>query len=280
MEKKLNLPKLWRTCTIIFIALSWIILVFFMDMPAWVIIPVFIVYLIINALVFNSYFLGLLGNFYLVSGKHKKAFETYKKAIDKNTRNVSALYAYGIEILKEESRADEALQLLKRAENLNTKVLMDKNIRLAMSSCYWVKGDIDKAIETLEKLRKEYSYVNTHVYTTLGYFYILKEDFEKALEYSKAALEDNPQHAAAWDNIGQIYYLQNKYDEAKDAFKKALSNKSNMVDSLYYLGLIYESENALEEAADCFKKANDCSISSLNTISYEQVTEKYNQYFS
>lgn len=280
MDKKLNLPKLWRTCTIIFIALCWIILVFFMKMPAWIIIPVFIIYLIINAIVFNSYFLGMLGNFYLVSGKTKKAFKTYEKAINKKTRNVSALYAYGIEILKEESRADEAIQLLKRAENLNTKVLMDKNIRLAISSCYWVKGDIDKAIDTLERLKKEYSYVNAHVYTTLGYFYILKKDYEKALECSKAALEDNSQHSAAWDNIGQIYYFQDKYTEAKEAFKKALSYKENMVDSLYYLGLIYESENASDEAANCFKKANSCNISSLNTISREQVTKKYNQYFS
>jgi len=278
MNKKLDLPKLWRNCTLIFIFISWAIIVFLLDFSGWLVIPVFIVYLIINAVAFNSYFLGIVGNFFLVYGKNEKAFKYYKKAVDKKTKNISALYAYAVEILKEESRADEALTHLKRAEKINAKINMDKNIRLAISSCYWVKNDIDKAIDTLEKLIEDYSYVNAHVYTTLGYFYILKEDFDKAMDCSKKAIEDNPQHSAAWDNIGQIYFRQQKFNDAKAAFLKAIKYRETMVDSLYYLGVIYENDGDYDKAFEYFSKANKCNVSALNTITKEQILEKYQKY--
>ncbi len=278
MEKKLDLPKLWRNCTLIFLLLTVIVVVFLFKLSSLYVIPIFIVYLILNAIAFNSYFLGILGNFFLVSGKNKKAFEYYKKAIDKKTKNVSALYAYGIEILKEDGRADEALQHLERARKLNAKIHMDKNIRLAISSCYWIKGDIDRAINTLESLISDYSYVNAHVYTTLGYFYILKEDYDKAFEYSKKAIEDREDHSAAWDNIGQIYFRQQKFEEAKDAFLKAVKYKETMVDSLYYLGLIFEQDGDADKAFEYYNKASKCNVSSLNTITKEQIMEKYKQF--
>ena len=201
-----------------------------------------------------------------------------KRLFQKKTKNVSALYAYGTEILKESGRADEALTHLERARKINAKVNMDKNIRLAISSCYWVKGDIDRAINTLESLKSDYSYVNAHVYTTLGYFYILKEDFDKAMEYSKKAIDDNNEHSAAWDNIGQIYFRQKNFEDAKAAFLKALKYRENMVDSLYYLGVIYENEGNSDKAFEYFSKAKKCNISTLNTITKEQIMEKYTKY--
>lgn len=278
MENKLNLPKLWKTCTLIFFAVCWIILSFVLKLSIWYIVPIMIIYFAVNALIFNSYFLGMLGNFFLISGKHQKALKFYKKAVKKNTRNVSALYAYAVEILKEDGRAEEALKILERAERLNAKIQLDKNIRLAMSSCLWVMNDIDGAIKILERLKKDYVYVNSHVHTTLGYFYYLKKDYETALAESKTALEDEPQHAAAWDNIGQIQYSLGNIQEAKDAFIKALTYRKTMVDSLYYLGIIYENEGNIAEAADCFLKTADCNISSLNTVTKEQVKEKYEKY--
>ncbi len=278
MKNKLDLPKIWRNCALVFLLAEWLIVIFVLDISGWYVAPIFIIYLIINAVIFNSYFLGIVGNFYFVSGRTEKAFKYYRKAIAKKTRNVSALYAYGIEILKDDGKATEALALLQRAEKFNAKVNMDKNIRLAISSCYWVKGDIDKAIDTLERLKRDYNYVNAHVYTTLGYFYILKEDFEKAMEYSNLAIEDQPEHSAAWDNIGQIYFRQENFDDAKAAFIKALKFKETMVDSLYYLGCIYEKENEGDKAFECFSKAKKCNISSLNTITKEQILEKYRKY--
>ncbi len=278
MEKKLDLPKIWRNFTLGFIVITFFVVRFIFNVSGWWIIPIFVVYLILNAIAFNSYFLGIVANFLFIRGKTQKAYKYYEKALAKNTKNVAALYAYGTEILKDDGRADDALKILERARKLNAKINLDKNIRLAISSCFWVKGDIDRAINTLESLLSDYKYVNAHVYTTLGYFYVLKNDLDKAMEYSRKAIEDSPEHAAAWDNVGQIYFRQENFDDAKAAFEKALKYKEDMVDSLYYLGLVYENEGNSDEAFKCFSKAKNCNISALNTITKEQVLEKYKQY--
>jgi len=277
MEKKIDLPKYWRYFTLGFMALSWIILIHIMKKPNWILIPIFIAYLIINAIIFNSYYLGILGNYYYRTRHFDKAYDIYEKAIKKNTRNVMAIYNYAIRLLQD-GNGSEALNLFNRALNINTKIIMDKNILLAISSCYWTMGNIDKAIETLESLKSKYSYVNAHVLTTLGYFYFLKKDYEKAAEYTNNAIEDNPEHAPAWDNFGQIYFAEKNFEKAKECFEKALSYKNNMVDSLYYLGEVYENENNIEKAAKYFEKAANCNITSLNTVTKEQVQQKYKKY--
>lgn len=277
MNKKIDYPKLWRYWTLGIFALSWIILVFIMKLSEWILIPVFIAYLIINSFIFHSYSLGILGNYYFLIQKNEKAFDIYKKAIAMNTNNVTTLYNYAVEILKA-GYGKEALEYLQKAYKLNTKIIMEKNILLAMGSCYWVMNDIDKAIETLEGLKEKYSYVNSHVLTTLGYFYFLKDNYDKALEYSLDAIKDTPEHSAAWDNVGQIYFKQHDYKKAEESFLKAIEYKETMVDSLYYLGEIYEKENDKQKASEYFTKANNCNISALNTVTKKQVNIKYNEY--
>lgn len=277
MNKKIDFPKYWRYFTLGFIALSWIILVYIMRKPEWVLIPTLIVYLILNAIIFNSYYLGLLGNYYFFLRRFDKAYAIYDIAIKKNTRNVLALYNYAIRLLQD-GDGKKALPILKKAFDINTKVVMEKNILLAISSCYWTTGELNKAINTLEDLKNKYSYVNAHVLTTLGYFYFLEKDYENALLCTKQALDDTPEHSAAWDNLGQIYYAQNNLQSAKENFEKALSYKENMADSLYYLGEIYERENNIEKAKEYFNKALNCNITSLNTITKAQVEEKCQKY--
>ena len=163
----------------------------------------------------------------------KKAKKFYTIAVKKNTRNVKALYNYALDALHE-GRADEALPIFQRAEKLNVKVLFDKLIPLAVSSCNWVLGDIDKAISTIEDLQKKYNYINPNTLTTLGYFYMLKGNYEKAVELTKSALKDNEEYAPAWDNLGQIYYNQGDYKRPMKIFKRLLPIEKYGWKSLLY----------------------------------------------
>lgn len=275
--KKVDMPKIWRLFTLMIALILWLLINYVFKIPSWTIIPIFTLYLIINAIVFNSYLTALIGNYYYFTGKTEKALKTYENAVRKNTKNVLAIYNYAVEILKQ-GNGKYALELLNKADSINTKIIMEKNIILAKGSCYWIINEIDKAIETLEELKNKYSYVNAHVLTTLGYLYFLKKDYNKALDYSNEALEDTKEHAPAWDNIGQIYFIQKDYEKAEQTFKKALTYNENMVDSLYYLGIIYENQNKLDKAYEYFSKAFKCNISSLNTVTKSQIEEKYNKY--
>lgn len=277
MRKKVNLTSYWIWWSLAIMALFWIVLVHQRHMSHFVMIPVVVVYLILNMIIFNSYYLGFAGTYYLLRGNTKKAFMMYEKAIKKNTRNVSALYHWALKLLQE-GKAQEAIGFLDKAEKINNKVIMHKNIVLAKGSCYWVMGDIDKAIEIIEGLMKEFEYVNASVLTTIGYLHILKKDYERGEEYTLKAIEDNPEHSAAWDNMGQIYFAREDYEKAKEYFSKALEYKSTMVDSLFYMGKIAEIENNTGLAAEYFEKAAGCNITALNTVTREQVEEMLAKY--
>lgn len=272
MNKRINWPRYWKLFTLGFLMLSWIVLVFIMDKPEWTLIPAFIVYLLINALIFRSYTLGVIGNYWYTIKHFTKAYGYFEKAVNSGTHHVKALYLHALKLLQD-GKGEEALKYFERAEKYNFNVLMEKYITVSKSSCYWIMGDIDKAISLLEGLMKKFSYISTDAYTTLGYLYYLKDDLEKAELYTNKAIEDNDEHSPEWDNLGQIYYKKGEVQKAKEYFEKAISFK-DIVDSLYFMGRISEDEGNIKEAEEYYERALKCNISALNTVTEEEIKNR------
>ena len=213
------------------------------------------------------------GSFYFVKGNAEKANKYYQKAIDKGTKNGIAYLNYSISLLRA-GTWEEALVLLEKGAACQNKLLVDKNIFVSIATCYWISGDIDKAIETFQQIYEKYEFYDLNSLITLGYMYTLKEDYENALEYTNKAIEQSPDSGAAWDNLGQIRFRQGEYDGAKEAFEKAVILKPNLPDSLYYLGLIAEQQDDAESAADYFDQASKCDITFFNTVTLEKINNK------
>jgi len=220
---------------------------------------------------------GFLGNLNYARGNTDTAIKFLKTAVEKNTKNPSVYLNYAIYLLQD-GKASEALPLLKKAESINTKIMTDKNILVTMGSCYWIMGEIDKAIETLAHLKNKHEYVNANVLTTLGYMYFLKEDYSQAIEFTNKALEEEPESGAAWDNLGQIYYKTSEFEKSETAFSKALEFREDLVDSNYYMGLLYEKKGDTVKAKEYFTKANSCYITALNSVTKEEVQKMYEKY--
>lgn len=270
MKKKFDPVAYYKGFTIGYLMVAWLVLVFYMKLSELWLIPAIFIYFVLSAVIFRPYFYGMAGNTYYFFKKFDKAYKYYRLAIKLNTTNVPALYNYALELLHS-GKAEEALPLLERAEKCNTKLIYEKNIPLAIGSCYWLMGKIDEAIKIMSSLEEKFSYVNASTLTTLGYLYILKQDYAKAEEYTMRAIEDTPEHAPAWDNMGQIYFNKGETQKAKEYFEKALEYKANMVDSLYYMGLIARDEGDKEKAADYFTRARQCNISALNTVNIDEI---------
>ncbi len=272
LKNKVNLVSYWRWLALAFLMLAWLVLHYFLRYPEWVIIPAFLLFLLCSAVICRAYVLGMIGNIYYFFRKPDKAKVFYKQAVKRNTRNVKALYNYAMDALHE-GRAQEALDIFKRAYIINTKVIYDKLIPLAISSCYWVLGDVDMAIATILDLMDRYPYVNPSTLSTLGYFYMLKGDYEKAEEVTNKALEDNKNYAPAWDNLGQIEYNKGNKDKAREYFEKALEIRPTMTESLYYLALIVKDEDK-EKAKELLQRASDGYISALSSVKREAVEKE------
>lgn len=272
-KNKINLVTYWRYGLLICIMLAWIIFRFIFKKSELYIIPAVLLYLAISAVVCRAYFMGMIGNYFYLTRKPDKAMKFYEKAVKMKTFNVKALYNYGLDKLHQ-NKPQEALNALQRAERLNTKPLFDKLIPLAISSCHWLLGNVDKAVEILENLQKKYKYLNSSTLVTLGYFYMLKGDYEKAEETTNLAINDNQNSAAAYDNLGQIYYNKKDFPKARQYFTKALEIKDTTVESLYYMALIEKSDGNSTRAKELLEKAQDCYISGLNTVSKEDIEKE------
>ncbi len=270
MKKKFDPVAYYKGFTLGYLMVAWLVLVFWLKLSEIWLIPAIFIYFVLSAIIFRPYYYGMVGNAYYLFMKPDKAEKYYRKAAALNTQNSVALYNYALMLLHD-GKAAEALALLERADKYNTKLIYEKNIPLAKGSCYWVLGEIDKAIATMEELEEKYSYINASTLTTLGYLYILKKDYAKAEEYTLRAIEDTPEHAPAWDNMGQIYYNKGDIAKAKENFLKALEYKENMVDSLYYMGLIAQQEGDKASAIDYMTKASECNVSALNTVTLAEI---------
>lgn len=78
--------------------------------------------------------------------------------------------------------------------------------------------------EALECLREseELGYTHHFLYANIGYSWMLLENYEKAYEYFKLAIDDNPIDVIYLINISYILIQLGNYDESKYYIEKAL----------------------------------------------------------
>ena len=220
------------------------------------------------------------GNYYYVMGLKERAKPVLQKAVAAGTKSPSSYIYLALMAVQEDRDTETAFALLEKARGLANTVIDERNALTTLASCHWLSGDAPKAIEVLENMRATHEYTNAGVLTTLGYLYFTQGEFDKAVEISRLAMEDDPGHGAAWDNVGQVHYKQGDMEAAKENFRTALSKRENLADSAYFLGLIYEAEGNEDEAKEYFRRAAICTVSIYNSVTAEMVDEKYKQYHS
>lgn len=269
--------RIWFAVTLIASCLSYMVFVKMLGKPAWWVLAFVGVYLLLSLLLFYDQLMGEISVYYNVLGQYDKARALAEKLATGRGKSVSALNLYAIMLLQE-GKADEALGYFQKARQRNRNPIRDKYIAMSIGSCYWLKGDIPQGIAELEALVAKHDYLNPDVYTTLGFLYLLQKDYDKAEYYTNQALADNPNHAPAYDNLGQIAYGRGDTAQACKYFEKALALNPNMTDSKYYLGLIYEASGRATEAKELFLSAHGDYVTALNTVTKQQIDEKYQQY--
>ncbi|MFV0503616.1 MAG: tetratricopeptide repeat protein [Lachnospirales bacterium] len=213
----------------------------------------------------------------VAQGNEKKAKTILENIIKKGYKSPK-VYVYYVNILLRSGNGLRSKELLEEALTLKPDILTYKNIKLCLGSAYWMLGDIDSAIYVLESLREEFEYINPFTLTTLGFMYYLNDNLEKAEKISKEAIADDERNHGAWDNLGQIYLKKGESRMAKECFLKALEYKETLVDSLFYLGVIYEAEGNDDEAKAYFIKASNADITSLNTVTKDDIEERLKKF--
>lgn len=264
-----------KTMLIIILYLGTFTLIAFSKYSILLVIPIFLLYTIILLFIFKKEIIAIVANFNYAVGNGEKAEQFFIQATKNNTKNPVAYLNYAI-MLSHRGEGLKAIELLEKAENLNPKTLTLKNILLTKATCYWVSGDIDNGINLLLNLTNNYEYTNPNALTTLGFLYILKNDFDNAVKYTNKAIKDDPTYLLAYDNLGQIEYRRGSYNKAEQYFTKVIE-QYNYPDSLYYLALIHIHKNDTNKAKIYLEKASNCNITALNTVTKEMIKQKLNE---
>ena len=241
-------------------------------------------------------FIAYIGLFlHILTKKPSVARPFYKAALRLKSAAPSALSAYGLSLLRDFSPS-EAKDVFLWIKKENPKYAGMKAIKVNLSMCYWKTGDIDEAIRLYEEIISYYQeedyiiedyseeqidgYIeNNYIlseqdYMTLGYYYLVKQDYQKSEFFSKAAMKVSKGSAAALDNLGQLYYRLGDYQKAADCLTKALEINPKLADSNYYLGLTFKALDDPEHAKQCFENASNCPITGLSTITTDQIKQE------
>ena len=134
------------------------------------------------------------------------------KAALKDRQLANKLYNESLELFNE-NKYTESITMINKAIALNpefAKAYFNRaGIRLRLSST-------DEAIEDYNKVMELEP--NPTIYTGRAYAYIIKKEYQKAIEDLSIAINDNPDYAEAYYYRGCVYVEQEKYSQALTDF--------------------------------------------------------------
>lgn len=120
------------------------------------------------------------------------------------------------------------------------------------------EGDYDKTIEYLNAaLESETNYSDAMIYTLLANTYVQKQDWNKAIEYHKKALEIHPNEYSSWILLGALSHHAENDQEAEAAYKKAIECEPKRPEAYGSLGALYLTQNKIDEAISYLEKSRE-----------------------
>ncbi len=176
--------------------------------------------------------------------------------------------------LDESSRAlfNEANSLYEKGDYAGALALfqqfLEKNpslypVRLNIGNCYREMKEYDKAISEynaiLEKIKTEKADLKgdenaAKALANIGEIYMIQENYEKAQEYLKNAIDIYPtDHAIAY-NVAEIFFQAGQVDQAIEYYTLAAKIKPDWPLPYLKIGFAYINKNNFEEATKSFEK--------------------------
>lgn len=212
-------------------------------------------------------------NRYYRANQIEKAITYFQKAIKVASCRPRVIVSYAYLLLRqgELEECEKVINLIEE-RRLKLEVRDEMNFNLVLSLLSWKKGDLDKAIEILEKVYKNYK--NSTLYESLGYLLVLKGDYDKALAFNLEALEYNNSSEIILDNLGECYYYLGQFDKSYDIYEKLLSKPISFPEPYYFLGMLLKHKGKLQEAVESLEKAKSCKESFLSDLKMETIEKE------
>lgn len=230
-------------------------------------------------LVCIALFLYLKPKIYTIVGRrkyfndHDEGFKWLEKAYatGKMAPQQALIYAY---LLIRDGHIGKAERLITSVIHQKEKDLTKQNLLAAdlnMAIIRWKKNDLKGAIEKMEYVYST-GYRSTVHYGTLGIFYILNNQLDRAEEFCLEAYDYNSGDPSIRDNLGLVYIKKGNYEKAEEIYKALFEEtEPTFIEAFYNYGLVLEHKKDYAAAAEYYQKALGCPEKFLSTVKMVQV---------
>jgi tetratricopeptide (TPR) repeat protein len=216
----------------------------------------------------QALFYNALANGAVNSKEMNKACDYYDKAIViKNCPPIVKIsYAYQLIRL---NRLEKAENLLRNLDEATFNPKEKRNAQAVNGLVLWKKGQLDQAISLYEKLHQEQQ--TTLVCETLGYLYLCKQSFEKALDFNLKAYEFAPNNNVIADNLAASYYYLGDFKKARKIYKELIERDVAFPEPYYFYALILNEREKYKLALKYLHIAREKKESPLSLLKHRHI---------
>jgi len=143
----------------------------------------------------------------------------------------------------------EALALLEKVEHINP---FDIEVHLIRGNVYNATEQFPKAISSFKRALELSDDQKDDIYLSLAITYQNMSDFNKAVDYYKLCLIENPNNEVAMGEIVLSLEFSNRLTEGVDFFNKMIDEYPYDFMLWYYLGEIFSKQGAYESALNAY----------------------------
>ncbi|MBI4849627.1 MAG: tetratricopeptide repeat protein [Nitrospirae bacterium] len=191
-----------------------------------------------------------LGSVYLSTGQLNEAHIEFQKALQLDPKNKET-YTYLGHISSRYRKYDEAVTYYKRA------ISLDPNYSDAMNNLGVVYLDMENWDEAIKyftaALNNPLFLTPERAYSSMGYAYYKKGDYDSAAKVLKEALIRNPVFPVANFNLGLVYVKLGDDRSAIDEFSKAIAIMPDYMDAHWELAKSFLRSGERSRALEHFR---------------------------
>lgn len=229
----------------------------------------FIAGMVIFAIVKRPTLLFLIGNSKYNADKHEEAYKWMKRAYDttKLAPSLSLTYAY---LMIRDGMLTEAEAVINKVTYLNRRTITKEDMltaNLNRAIIKWKQDNLSEAIEILEDMYKD-GLKSTNLYGTLGYFYLLDNQVQKAMEFNIEGYEYNSDNMIIGDNLGASYIANSEFEKADEIYSKLFNLEPQFIEPYYNYGMLMEKRGRYDLAKEYYEKALKYPEKYLSTVKH------------
>ncbi len=234
-------------------------------------IGVFVLSYLVSAIIFRAGLLMLLGMRKYADNPQKGL--RYMRASYKTGKMSPSFQLYFAYLLLRNGELDEAENIINKAIVIGKHTLSEPELKTSefnRALITWKRGDLSSAIVELEELYEQ-GYHTAGLYGSLGSFYLINKEYEKALNLAKEGVEFSDTDLISRDNLGQAYIGLGKLDDAQEVYDELLPKEPKFMEPYFNYATVMEKRGNLKEAKEFYETALEYEEKFLSTITHEEI---------